>query len=173
MPAPAPTALIDQVDDANRPIGVVRRADVLSMHANFRTVHILLTNAAGLLLLQRLAPTRDRHPGQWGSSVAGYLFAGETYAAAASRRLREELDVNAKLTSCGVVPVDDEGNTKFVGVFTGIAEHPRIADPEHIAAIEFRPVDAVEADLGAGLSTYTDTFVQVFAYWKRHQSSVG
>ncbi|MGI8668076.1 MAG: NUDIX hydrolase [Jatrophihabitans sp.] len=170
MPAPAGTTLIDQVDGENRPIGLVRRGEVFDQRANFRTVNVFLTNESGELLLQRLALTRDRHPGQWGSSVAGYLFAGESYSAAASRRLREELDVDVELASCGVIPIDDEGVIKFVGVFSGRAEQARITDPEHVAAIEFRPVAAIEADLEVGLSTYTDTFARVFPYWRHHHS---
>jgi len=86
MAAPGSTSLIDAVDDANEPVGAVARGDVFRLKANFRTVHVLVFNQAGDLLLQRLSATRERHPLMWGSSVAGYLHAGEDYLAAGQRR---------------------------------------------------------------------------------------
>lgn len=171
MPAPSGSTLIDRVDGENRPIGLVSRAEAFSQGANFRTVHVLVTNADDDVLVQRLASSRERHAGAWGSSVAGYLYAGESYTAGASRRLLEELDVRTELTFWGVLEVADEGVTKFVGVFSGVADRPRIAEPDHIAEIKFESIAAIERDLGDGLSTYTDTFRQVFAYWVQRRQA--
>jgi isopentenyldiphosphate isomerase len=66
---------VDVVDERNEPIGVIPRAEVFSAGVNFRTVHVLVFDHEGELLLQRLSPERERHPGLWGSSVAGYLRA--------------------------------------------------------------------------------------------------
>lgn len=165
MPRPGPTSLIDRVDDVNRPVGVVPRADVFRVKANFRTVHVLVFDHGGCLLLQRLAPTRERHPCKWGSSVAGYLYAGETYRQAAKRRLAEELGLKTPLREVGVTRMSDEGVTKFVGVFTTVSDHPRIAEPDHIDAIESRPLAEVEQDIPRHPDAYTDTLRHVLRYW--------
>jgi isopentenyldiphosphate isomerase len=117
------------------------------------------------LLLQRLARTRERHPFRWGSSVAGYLYAGETYREAAERRLAEELGLRTPLEEVGVTAMNDEGVTKFVGVFTTIADNPRIAEPDHIDSIEFRHLDEVERDISRRPEAYTDTLRHVLRYW--------
>jgi isopentenyl-diphosphate delta-isomerase len=157
--------LIDRVDEANHPVGLVPRADVFRVGANFRTVHVLVFNDSGDLLLQRLAATRERHPCKWGSSVAGYLHAGETYRQAAERRLAEELGLGTPLREVGVTPMSDDRVTKFVGVFTTIADHPRIAEPEHIDTIAFRPLGEVERDISQRPDEYTETLRHVLHYW--------
>jgi isopentenyl-diphosphate Delta-isomerase len=158
-------SLIDRVDDVNRPVGLVPRADVFRVKANFRTVHVLVFDHRGHLLLQRLARTRERNPCKWGSSVAGYLHAGETYTQAAKRRLAEELGLRTTLREVGVTRMNDEGVTKFVGVFTTVSDYPRIAEPDHIGAIEFRPVTEIEQDISRHPDAYTDTLRHVLRYW--------
>src|SRR5688500_15286374 len=85
---------IDRVDDRGRPVGTIRRGRVFEVGANFRVVHVLLSNKHGDLLLQQISRSRPRNPGSWGSSVAGYLLHRETYLHAAKRKLREELGVS-------------------------------------------------------------------------------
>jgi 8-oxo-dGTP pyrophosphatase MutT (NUDIX family) len=143
----------------------VPRRDVFKEHANFRTVHVLVLNRDGAILLQQLAPTRERHPLKWGSSVAGYMHAGEAYEEGARRRLREELGLETPLHAVGVTPMQDAGVTKFVGVFVTIADRARVEEPDHIAAIEFRPQRAIERDVRINPQAYTDSLRHVLAYW--------
>src|SRR5580692_4842 len=78
---------VDVVDGSDRVIGTGQRRHVLQQNAGFRVTHVFVFNRAGDLLLQQIAPGL-RHPGQWGSSVAGYLRAGEDYRQAAERKLQ-------------------------------------------------------------------------------------
>jgi isopentenyl-diphosphate Delta-isomerase len=165
MPRPGPTSLIDRVDDSNRPIGVVARADVFRVRANFRTVHVLVLNDNGDLLLQQLAATRERNPCKWGSSVAGYLHAGESYGHAARRRLAEELGLHTSLGEVGVTPMNDDGVTKFIGVYTTVSDHPRVAEPEHIEAIQFRSLREIIQGISDQPDSYTETLRHVLDYW--------
>jgi len=166
MAAPSPTSLVDMVDEQNELVGVVRRRDVFRLRANFRTVHVLVFNSRHELLLQRLAWSRERHPGQWGSSVAGYLHAGEKYEEAAQRRLFEELGLSAPLSAVGITPMEDEGVRKFIGVFTTTADRPKNAAPDQISEIKFFPLPAVERDIVVHPSDYTDTFRHVLNFWR-------
>lgn len=165
MPRPGPTSLIDRVDDANRPIGVVMRGDVFRVRANFRTVHVLVFNDDADLLLQQLAPTRERNPCKWGSSVAGYMHAGETYRHAAQRRLAEELGLHTLLREVDVTPMNDDGVTKFIGVYTTVADNPQVAEPEHIEAIQFRPLSEIVQGISNKPDSYTETLRHVLDYW--------
>jgi isopentenyldiphosphate isomerase len=170
MPAPTMSSLIDRVNDANEPVGTVPRADVFRLQANFRTVHVLVFNSAGEVLLQRLSATRQRHPLAWGSSVAGYLHAGEGYATAARRRLKEELDLTTQIHEVGVTAMPDEGVTKFVGVFTTMSESAWNADPDHIDAIRFWPLDDVQRQLRSQPELFTASLRHVLNYWQhRHE----
>jgi 8-oxo-dGTP pyrophosphatase MutT (NUDIX family) len=164
VPRPGPASLIDRVDDLNRPIGTIPRARVFDEHANFRTVHVLVFNRSGSLLLQQLSASRERNPLLWGSSVAGYLHAGETYDEAAHRRLAEELGLETPLTRVGVTMMLDDGVRKFVGVYTTVSDRPHIAEPEHIAQLQFVPPGVVEADILEDPENYTDTLKHVLYY---------
>src|SRR5918911_1858910 len=83
--------IIDAVDARDEVIGTVKRSEVFTKKIGFRVVHAFVFNPHGALLLQRIAAHRDRHPLQWGSSVAGYVLAGESYDEAIRRKTRLEL----------------------------------------------------------------------------------
>lgn len=167
MSAPSLTSLIDVVDEQNQPIGVVRRRDLFRLRANFRTVHVLIFNSRAELLLQRLTWTRDREPGRWGSSAAGYLHAGEDYPAAARRRLAEELGLTTPLAEVGVTCLHDEAVAQFAGVFTATADRPQSAAPAHLAEIAFRPPADIEQDMAAHPDDYTETLRHVLDFWRQ------
>jgi isopentenyl-diphosphate delta-isomerase len=160
--------LIDVVDEHDQTVGSARRRDVFRLKVNFRTVHVLVFNSQNDLLLQRLAPDGVRHPGLWGSSVAGYLHAGEKYAEAAQRRLREELGTSAPLSEIGVTRMNDDGVTKFVGVFTATTDHPRNRIPHQVAELKFWSLPDVENAVAAHPEDLTDTFRHVFRFWEEH-----
>ena len=61
---------------------------------------------------------RERHPERWGSSVAAYLYAGESYQEAAQRRLWEELGLEGPLRRIGKTRMADERSLKFVELYT-------------------------------------------------------
>jgi hypothetical protein len=167
VPAPSLTSLIDVVDEQNQPIGVVRRRDVFRLRANFRTIHVLVFNSHGELLLHRLTWTRDREPGRWGSSAAGYLHAGEDYPEAARRRAAEVLSLSAPLTEVGVTCMHDDGTAQFLGVFTATADcPPTVASPD-LAEITCRPLAVIEQDMAAHPDEYTETLRHVLDFWRQ------
>lgn len=163
MPAPTPEALIDAVNERDEEVGVVQRGDALRQGRNFRTAHVFVLDRNGCLLLQRLAPQRDRHPGKWGSSVAAYLFAGESYRQGAARRMHEELGLDVPITRLGKIEMRDTQSLKFVSVFLACADSAERREPDHISEIEFWPIEAIEARLQERPGEFTPTFAQLFS----------
>lgn len=162
--------LIDAVDAADAPIGQIIRGDVFRQHANFRVVHVLVFNSNGDLLIQRLALTRTRHPGYWGSSVAGYMFSHEQYDDAAKRRVTEELGISdAKLHKVGKMVMQDDGCLKFIEVFTAISDGPFRVDKNHINAIEFLPIPVLRSLQRSGEREFTPTFLAVLNFYQAQQ----
>ena len=104
---------------------------------NFRTVDVLLLDAKGRLLLQKLPDDHLRSPGKLGASVAGYLLAGEDYAEAAQRKMKSELGLSASLIYLGEVSMEDDGCRKFVGVFTGRIDRSPSFDRNEIEEIVY------------------------------------
>lgn len=162
MPAPTQDTLIDAVNERDEEIGRIPRGDVLREGRNFRTAHIFVVNDRGELLLQRLAAGRDRHPGRWGSSVAAYLFAGESYRAGAERRLEEELDLRTELRQLGKIEMRDEHSLKFVSAFLTRSNVAENHDPGHLSELAYLRVSEVERSLRRKPENFTPTFAALF-----------
>jgi isopentenyl-diphosphate Delta-isomerase len=144
------------VDGLDDPIGVVRREDVFAEHVGFRRA----------LAPAGRARARQRSPLKWGSSVAGYLFAGESYVAAATRRLREEIGLETPLQKLGATRMQDEGAMKFIELFVTTAEVARIEEPDHIEALEFVSLVSIDDRLRADPEAFTETFPVVYRLFR-------
>jgi isopentenyl-diphosphate delta-isomerase len=162
MPAPTRTSLIDVVSDDDRAVTTIKRGEVLERGVNFRTAHIFIVNGQGDLLLQQLAESRERHPLRWGSSVAAYLHAGETYKEAAIRRLREELGLSLALRFVGKIHMRDVNSLKFVSLFVGYDGEVAILEPEHIAELAYWPIDKVNQAIDVEPERFTPTFRRLY-----------
>jgi isopentenyldiphosphate isomerase len=158
--------IIDIVDLADRPVGVIPRAEVFQKQVNFRVSHVLVFNSRGDLLLQQLALDRTRNPGAWGSSVACYLFSSEDYLQAAQRRVPQELGISGvQLVPLGKTEMMDDGCLKFISVFQSVSEGPFRYDPAHIAQVEFVPISEIKRLIDDGGRNFTPTFIHVFRFY--------
>lgn len=161
--------VLDQVDADDRVIGIVSRREVFTRKANFRVVHILLSNARGQILLQKI-PDGRRHAGQWGSSVAGYFRKGETRASAAKRKLREELGIEAStLAWLGKTSMIDEGALKFIYVATVTYDRPLRMKPDHASGLEFLSPGEIAEIRERGSRPFTSTFIHVLDFYLRQR----
>lgn len=155
--------LIDVVNEKNTPVGVIERAKVLGSGKNFRTVHAWLHNEKGEILLQKLVKDHPRSPHLLGSSVAGYLNAGETYDEAVTRKALLEIGkAPFDLKSVGVVPMYDEASTKFVTLYVGrFADEPRSEDP-HIESFEAINASELDRRVRENPEKFTATFNAIY-----------
>lgn len=165
MPAPSKLSPIDWVDEADRPVRQIERGRVFEVDAKFRVVHVFVFNPQGDLLLQQLGKKRERNPLKWGSSVAGYLHAGESYADGATRRLNEELGLRTALVKHGSISMQDHSSTKFITLYKTVATDPQIQEPDHIKALEYRPLAEISERLETEPEQFTETFRYVFRFF--------
>jgi isopentenyldiphosphate isomerase len=167
MPHAIEDMTIDVVDENDIPISTIKRNEVFMQRANFHVAHNLIFNSRGELLVQRLANRRIRHPGYWGSSVAAYIFAGESYEGAAQRRLGQELGVHGvPLSYVGKTSMEDEGCHKFIGVFAANHDGPFSFDPDHIHSLEFLSRSVIHELHAAGSRSFTPTFLRVLSFYE-------
>ena len=160
--------IVDVVDQRDRPVGAIRRSDLFRERLNFRVAHIFLFDNKGRLLVQKLPARHRRHPGSWGSSVATYVYRGETYAEAAARRLPEELGVReVDLHFFSKTSMKDKGCKKFIGLFIGACQGGFAPDPLHVEAVEFLPVERIHLMLETHEREFTPTFRHVLGFYLR------
>lgn len=162
--APDLSMLVDVVDDDNQPVGTVRRRELFANAKNFRTVHILLF-CGGQLLMQKLPADHLRSPGKLGSSVAGYVRAGESYDQAAQRKLTSELFSLLPIHDAGEFRMSDLDASKFVRVYWGSIEAIPDFDRQEIDEVVLVDVSQIRQQLQSEPILFTDTFVEVFRYF--------
>ncbi len=89
------------VDDDDNPLGVAGKLDAHRRGLRHRAFSIIAVNAVGDLLLQRRAAGKYHSAGLWTNACCGHPRPRETTAAAARRRIGEELGVVAELQPIG------------------------------------------------------------------------
>jgi len=96
MAAGSAHELVDIVDDDDRVIATVTRAEMRAGRLQHRCVSIAVVGSDGRLLVHRRADDKDVWPGMWDIAAGGVVAAGEGYDAAAVRELAEELGVHVE-----------------------------------------------------------------------------
>ncbi len=155
--------LLIQVTDDDEVIGPVNRRLV---HGNplliHRSVHVLVLNQGGLLLLQKRSMLKDTQPGKWDTSVGGHVGFGQSYVEAAIRESEEELGLvidqleylyPSKIRN----NVESENIQTFLFVYAGPIRH----DPVEIDETRFWSKTEIFMALRTGV--FTPNFEQEFA----------
>ncbi|TVU27936.1 hypothetical protein EJB05_19439 [Eragrostis curvula] len=93
--AAAPEERLDVLTAAGEKTGVSKpRSEVHRDGDYHRAVHVwIYCESTGELLLQRRADCKDSWPGQWDTSSAGHISAGDSSLFSAQRELHEELGI--------------------------------------------------------------------------------
>jgi isopentenyldiphosphate isomerase len=87
------TELVDVVDEDDRVLTTVTRAEMRARRLRHRAVSVAVEGSDGRLLVHRRSATKDLWPGMWDIAAGGVVGAGEAYDDAARRELAEELGV--------------------------------------------------------------------------------
>ena len=122
------TELVVLVDESGRELGTATKLSVHVSGRLHRAVSVFVFDGEGRMLLQRRAAGKYHSGGLWSNTCCGHPRPGEPPAAAAHRRLREEMGFH-----CPLVPassfvyrtalenglIEHEHDEVFVGRFDG------------------------------------------------------
>lgn len=89
--------LVQLVTEEGEPAGAMEKLEAHRSGALHRAFSIFLFDDAGCLLMQRRAATKYHSAGLWTNTCCGHPRPGEDLAAAARRRLREEMGIDTEL----------------------------------------------------------------------------
>jgi isopentenyl-diphosphate delta-isomerase len=132
-----------------------------------RAFSVFLFNDKGELLLQRRAEGKYHSGGLWTNTCCSHPRPGESTEAAAVRRTKEEMGIDASVKKlfdfvyfCPLGP--DLFEYEFDHVFVGISNAVPLPDPSEV--MEAKWVDPIEiaADLDANPNNYTFWFQLIF-----------
>lgn len=143
-------------------IGTKREAEKLKLFT--RSVHILLTNKKGEILVSRRPSDARRYPNKITSSAGGHVEKGESYKTAAVRELGEELNITTLLKDLGRFDVMSSIEHTIHHLFTGKVERVLINKNE-IAASYFVPLKVLSHDMTLHPKKYAKPFHEAFKFY--------
>lgn len=136
------------VDDANRFVRWEDRRVIHEQHLVHRSVHVMIMDGYGRLLIQRRHATKQTYPRYWDISVAGHVeesdYLGgpddrldEVYATVAAREVQEELGVSPALTY--VAPFKPEPGVHYeqIRLFRGYHDGPFTLQADEIEEVKW------------------------------------
>lgn len=156
--------LFDVVDEADQIVGSATRAEVHSRDLIHRAVHAFVQNRHGDVLLQLRSTRKDKYPSKWDSSVSGHLDLGESYLAAVTREMGEEMGIhNATPIPIATIPPSRETGWEHIHLFTARFDgSPRFPASE-IEAVQWFPATEIDAWLENAPEDFAPGFTSCWA----------
>ena len=141
--------LVTWVDEADRVLGALPRAELRERGLIGRCTFILLFNSAGELCVHRRTLSKAIYPGYWDVAAGGMVQAGEDYPESAARELEEELGIaGVALREHGRFFFDEPDNRLWCGVFSAVSDAPLVLQPEEVLEARFiAPAEALREAL--------------------------
>lgn len=149
------------VDDQDTIIGAAPRAEAHTSGLTHRISHVILSDGANDLLIQKRSAEREFNANKWTSSASGHVQEGSTYEETAEKELLEELGTTAAILAVAKTrsqSTSERGTClAFVTLFTGRVSHGSVknACPVEIDRIEWFPKERLYA-AASGALTLTD-----------------
>lgn len=162
------------VDADDREVGVGEKMATHRAGALHRAFSVIIFNRAGEMLLQQRAVTKYHSGGLWSNTCCGHPRPGEATAAAARRRLGEELGLDCPLEEAFAfryrTPLADglsenEYDHVLIGHCDGLTPQPA---PEEVGAWRWMSMAALRADIAARPEQYTYWFKVLLEHWEQN-----
>ncbi|QHL91351.1 isopentenyl-diphosphate Delta-isomerase [Sphingomonas changnyeongensis] len=151
------------VDEWDQPTGLHAKLSAHRKALRHRAFSVFLFNSAGEILLQQRAQSKYHCGGLWSNACCGHPRAGEADAAAAARRLGEEMGLAPRLHAAGRTAYHAELNdgwyeNEIVHLFTGATDAAPVPDPREVGGWRWIAPDALEAEYAARPQLFTPWF---------------
>jgi len=152
------------VDATDTVLGTAPKIDAHRRGLTHRAVSALVRNSGGLMLLQRRACGKYHSAGLWTNACCSHPRPGENVAAAAHRRLREEMGVDCALEALFVTHyraavsnglIEDE----VVHVFGGTYDGQVAPDTGEVSEWKWMQLDDLITDQNKHPELYTVWFL--------------
>jgi isopentenyl-diphosphate delta-isomerase len=142
------------VDEDDREIGTAEKIDAHQRALLHRAFSVIVWDSTGRQLLQKRAATKYHSGGLWTNACCGHPRPGERVAAAALRRLDEEMGFTCALEPLGLIRYDARfGNglaeREIVHVFRGTYDGPIVPNPAEAEGYQWCSLDGVRSDIDA------------------------
>lgn len=161
------------VDTDDNPIGNMPKLEAHEKGVLHRAFSIFIVNDKRELLLQQRALSKYHSPGLWTNTCCSHQREGETTLAAAKRRLKEEMGMEAPLEALFSfiykAPFDN-GLTEHEldHVLLGQSESNPVINPEEVHDWKWVTLDSLMHDITRQPELYTAWFKIIFNRFYNH-----
>jgi isopentenyl-diphosphate Delta-isomerase len=155
------------VDTNDNPIGLMEKIEAHEKALLHRAFSVFIFNSAGEMLLQQRAVAKYHSGGLWTNACCSHPLPGETVAAAAHRRLQEEMGFDTELTKAFhfiyQAPFDN-GLTEheFDHVLVGQYEGPIQPHPAEVEDHCYQSMPQIKQALAQRPQAFTEWFKIAF-----------
>jgi isopentenyl-diphosphate delta-isomerase len=167
------------VDVADRPVGIAPKLVVHRDGRLHRAFSVFVFDLRGRLLLQQRAFEKYHSGGLWSNTCCGHPRPGEATAAAAARRLREEMGFDCALQPAGAIVYRAEiaeglWEHEYDHLFTGAYQGDPRPDPLEVVDWRWMEIEDVLQELQDRPAAFTAWFEPALREVLQHRrSSVG
>ena len=151
------------VDEQDHAIGTMEKMEAHEKGVLHRAFSVFIFNSKKKLLLQQRALSKYHSPALWTNTCCSHPRPGEDTLAAANRRLKEEMGMEADLsymTSFIYKTKFENGLTEneFDHVYTGGSEKEPILNREEVNAYKWLSIEEIKSELKMHPEAYTYWF---------------
>ena len=134
--------IVDIVDEQDRVTAQATRREMRARKLRHRAAYVLVFNSRSQIFVHKRTATKDVYPSYYDVTVGGVLAAGESYDAAATRELEEELGLRAPLRRLFDLRFALDGMAVNGVVYSCTSDAPLHLQPSEIESGRF--IDLVE-----------------------------
>jgi isopentenyl-diphosphate delta-isomerase len=159
--------LVLLVDEHDNELGVLEKIEAHVQGVLHRAFSVFIFNSDGEMLLQKRSASKYHSPNLWTNACCSHPRPNESTAAAAERRLAEELGFSTKLTPAfnftyrasfenGLI--EHEYDHVFTAVYDGLI----VPNAAEVSDLKFLSVEEIKNELNSSPSDYTAWFHLAF-----------
>ena len=167
------TEIFDIVNDRDEVIGSASREEVHRKGLKHRSVHLLIFNRKGEVLLQKRSVQKDTFPDTWDSTVSGHVDSGENYDESVIRESFEEMGIEFdnvpdkmfKITAC------EETDQEFCWIYRHRHEGPFFPNCDEISEVKWFSQEELENSPLHDSSVFSPAFSLIWRMLMRDSES--
>jgi isopentenyl-diphosphate delta-isomerase len=151
------------VSEKDEPIGIMNKLEAHQKGLLHRAFSVFLFNSKGELLLQQRSLFKYHSPGLWSNTCCSHPRPGENSLHAASRRLKEEMSIEAHLVPKTIFTYYSKFDNGLIEhevdhVFTGIYDKDPIINPEEVNDFSWKSMSDIHEEIKAHPEKFTSWF---------------
>jgi len=148
----------DLVDFQDNLIQVGTKENAKKKKLFTRSVHVLLFNKKGEIMVCKRSTNKKTYPNQLTSSAGGHVEQGESYRISAIRELKEELGISTSLKDIGRFDVINTKERAIHHLFIGKIKNKMLVDPNEISTYYFLSLKEIKRDIDLHPRKYAKPF---------------